>query len=194
MKHIGSISKNVVSSTQDIVENKNAHLSLSPREKPLTVPDFAKLNDLIDQHGHLKQKQKSGQRPLKDADGYIYRWEFCLDPDGFELSLDNADPRLIEALQRPASSQTIVYHFTRLSGTKRNTKGNMGFQVLLEDLSYDLRGRSEFAIMKACELFRKDTSPFFPDHSVIIEKVEEIHNAIMNYSPDIPMEAIENAS
>jgi len=70
------------------------------------------------------------------------------------------DPRLVEAIQRPATIEAIIYHFTRLAAHKRNTKGDMGFQILLEDIAHDLRYASEWAIVKACIELRNDPSPF----------------------------------
>lgn len=176
MKTVAQAAITAIAKAQDTMElakAKGTAISLPARETPLTVADFAKLEDLLNRDAVTKPITRSISVPLKDHDGFIYKWDFALETVGLEiLPHGDIDHRLIEAIQRPATSTGAIYHFTRLAATKRNTRGDAGFQVALEDLAYDLRGRSEWAIMKACEFFRAQPSPFFPDHSEIIAKVE----------------------
>ena len=187
MKTIGQSALVAIQQAKDIVEANKAKgttVTLPAREKPLTVPDFAKIETLIENSCTVKSIRKHGSLPKKDPDGFIYAWTFESTEIGLEIiAIEDIDPRLIDAVQRPASSQGVIYHFTRLAALKRNTKGDVGFQVTLEDLAYDLRGRSEWAIMKSCEYFRKQKSPFFPDHAEILEIVEKFHKAALTIKP-----------
>lgn len=185
MQPIGKAASTAVAAVrQELDKPKSQAVALPPRETPLTVPDFAKLEELVARDCEIKPIYKHGTKKFKDADGFVYREEFDLIETGLEIrALTEIDQRLAEAIQRPATPTGAIYHFTRLAATKRNTRGNTGFQVALEDLAYDLRGKSEWAIMKACEFFRKDPSPFFPDHSAILEKVELFDRAAQTLKP-----------
>lgn len=184
MKTFGQSSQVAIANAQTTMQQATATgtaLALQPREKPLSVTDFAKIETLIEENCTVKTARRLKSVPLKDADGFIYAWASELESLGTEIVVNQElDQRLIEAIQRPAKSVNTIYHFTRLAATKRNTRGDAGFQVILEDLAYDLRGKSEWAMIKACEYFRKQPSPFFPDHHQILEKVEQFDKAAKN--------------
>lgn len=189
MQKISTAAANAVTIAQNAMDGakaKGSAVSLPARENPLTVADFAKIEQLIEKSCSVKPTRRSVSVAKKDADGFIYAWGFELEDTGMQIiALEDLDQRLIEAIQRPAAAVNTIYHFTRLAATKRNTRGDAGFQVVLEDLAYDLRGKSEWAMMKACEFFRAQPSPFFPDHSEIIAKVEDFDRATKNiaYNP-----------
>lgn len=186
LEHSASKAVTIAQNAMESAKAKRQDISLPAREQPLTVPDFGKLEQLIERSCTVKPTRKSVSVPKKDADGYIYAWGFELEDTGMQIiAHEDLDKRLIEAIQRPSSNVNTIYHFTRLAAVKRNTRGDMGFQVLLEDLAYDLRGKSEWAMMKAAEYFRAQPSPFFPDHHEIIEKVEAFDRACKNivYNP-----------
>lgn len=187
MKQIGAAASQAVTTIkQELDKPKSTAIALQPRETPLTVADFAKLEELVTRDCVIKPITKTVNVPKKDTTGFVYGWELDLIPVGLSIAaVDKKLPaQLIEALQRPATPTGAIYHFTRLAATKRNTRGDTGFQVALEDLAYDLRGRSEWAIMKACEHFRREASPFFPDHSAILEKVELFDRAALEIKPE----------
>ena len=190
MKSLGQSAMTAVTVAQQHIESakaKGTAIALPPREKPLSVVDFGKLEAIIERDCTIKQIKKSIDVPKKDHDGYIYAWDFDVVVIGLELIPHaDVDHRLVEAVQRPATPTGAIYHFTRLAAIKRNTRGDVGFQIALEDLAYDLRGRSEWAIMKACEFFRAQPSPFFPDHSEIMAKVEFFDKAAQSLKIEGP--------
>lgn len=176
MKQIGSIAKGLtlthqISSVSAMKGKKG--VSLPARPKPLSASDFAKIEDIIITTCKTEEIRRDKKIPVLDENGIPYRWEFDTEIVGIQITkTDQTDPRLIEAIQRPATIEAILYHFTRLAAHKRNTKGETGFQILLEDIANDLRYASEWAIVKACIDLRNDPSPFFPDHKTIIDKVD----------------------
>ena len=189
MKTLAQSTEVAIAAAQNAMQQakaKGTAVSLPARETPLTVADFGKLEQLIEQVCTVKPITKLVSVPLKYHDGYIYGWGSDLEYVGTQIiAHEDLDQRLIDAIQRPATAVNTIYHFTRLAAIKRNTRGDIGFQVVLEDLAYDLRGKSEWAMMKAAEYFRAQPSPFFPDFRDIIEKVEQFDKAAKNivYNP-----------
>jgi hypothetical protein len=176
MKKIDHAVAIVVRNIQSDDSPNETNLALSPRHTPLTATDCAKLS----RHAKVQFKTEWGPiKPLLNAYGTIYDWEWGVKPIGCALELLSNDSRVLPALKRPTTPLNTMYHFTRLAATKRNTKGDAGFQIMLEDLAYDLRDCSEWAIIETCSRLRLDSSPFFPDYSFLVQAVRELNAAVM---------------
>lgn len=192
MTHISNLVGHIVSGQKQAPQDELALVctpTLSPRPHPLSVADFSKLETLVDEHCEVKPILKNVSNPKKDPDGHIYGWTFETEVQGISITpCENMDQRIIDALNRPASIECLVYHFTRLAAVKRNTKGDTAFQIMLEDLAYDLKGKSEWAVMKACEFFRKQESPFFPDHAQIMAQVNIFDRAARDVGKAVRLE------
>jgi hypothetical protein len=154
---------------------------LEPRQAPITTEDFNKIEALIEKSFHVGTITEGRQVPQVDTEGDIYGWEFQSVPIGIVLHpRGEVDTRLIDAIQRPATRQQIAYHLTRLSAHKRNAKGATAFQVIIEDACVDLQGRSEWAIVKACDSLRKSEGDFFPSLNDIRKEAEWYDRAAQN--------------
>lgn len=85
--------------------------------------------------------------------------------------------KFIEAAARPAPSRHVMPHLVRLAAHKPigGKLDEFRIGVILEDLSIELDGCSEFAIAQACNEFKKKTdSDFFPKTHEIIARCEEL--------------------
>lgn len=152
---------------------------LEPRQAPMSVEDFNKLEAWIDKSFTVKPITEGRSVPVKDDNGIIYRWEHDVFETGLSLTPQGTvDPKVIDAMKRPATSKTIAYHLTRLSAHKRNTKGGFAFQVIVEDVTKDLEGVSEWAVIKAYEKLRKAEGDFFPSANEIVKAVNVYEDAI----------------
>lgn len=160
-----------------ISENKNlpkisnqTQLSLPPRPQPLTVEQFEQLEKSIEKHYKKLVVRRDVKIPIRDYNGNIYKWEYDFEDsiEGF-IPIDNPPAKLTEAMIRPSTFQNVVFLLTKLESHKPYGRGN--FEFVLEDLAKDLENKSEWAIMKACEYFRRCEDVFFPNSSDIISKV-----------------------
>lgn len=170
MKSLGDAAFEAIKSIQAIPKNS---ISLIPRENPLGTMDFAKIESLIPQNFDVRENNKPIFVPKYDREGNICGEEY--DERLLEINFspnEQCDPNLTVALKTPSSFQHSIYHLARLSAHMRNTKGVDAFQVILEDIAYDLRDVSEWAILKTCEYFRKTGIPFFPSAKEFCDKVK----------------------
>lgn len=151
------------------------------RDKPLADETYAKLDtkalEVISFRERIMEKTKF------QIDEYGDRvpqrqYVFC----GYELfTKGDVSPQLVESLQRPAPKQHIAYHMARLAAHKPYGQGPAGFGIVTEDVSRILDGKSEYAVIKACEYFIKDRSTrFFPDSGDFIELVASIDFSLKN--------------
>lgn len=154
---------------------------IQPRQTALTPKDFNKLESLVEKNFDLKEKYTFGSVETTDECG-VHKWERGI--IGTELQLTpNGDinPLLTEALQRPYSNPSVGVHITRLSVHKGFKGGDFGLQVVIEDAIKDLSGKSEWALVKACEEIRKDAEKFF-SYPVFVDLVNKYHNALFQDS------------
>lgn len=167
------------------------------REKPLTLEDFSKLENLASRFMAVKEKTISKPVPVADNDGNIYRWEYDLIPVGTDVCFTgNPDERVMDAIMRPATRQAVAIHLARLCQHKPYARGHEGFQVVVEDMLHDLDGCSEWAVIKTCEHFRLSrTTRFFPDTADFVDGIKKLDDSIRvayaNRQPapkQIPME------
>lgn len=145
---------------------------LEPREQPLTVDDYKKIEMQIEKNFRVKSLRYSKSMPKVDNHGDIYGWESESFETGIEFILTGApSPKLIDAMTRPATSKHIAYHLTRLSAHKHNAQGGFRFQVIIEDACRDLEGASEWAVCKAYDKLRYADGNFFPSVKEIVDAV-----------------------
>lgn len=86
---------------------------------------------------------------------------------------------LMESLLRPAPARHIAVHLTRLAAHKPYARGENGFNIIISDLCGDLEGVSEYAVIKACAMFRRDeTIRFFPDTAILQKQILEFDRAL----------------
>jgi hypothetical protein len=150
------------------------------REKPLTVEEFGKLDRAANACFSIRTKTIGKTVPVCDHGGEIIRWEYDLVPVGLEVFRKaEPSPVLLESLQRPGTRQAIVTHLTRLCQHKPYGRGPEGFGIVMEDMTRDLEGCSEWALAKICEQMRLDREiEFFPDTARLVHEVRELSERI----------------
>lgn len=149
--------------------------SLSVRPSALTVEDAGKIDNLLNTHWTVKRRWKTVRVPdERDELGLVTRWRDDLIEDGWNAeAIGTPDPRLVEAIQRPAAVDYVVAHLTRLAAHLRFTKGAKAWQIVVDDVARDLGMVSEWALVRACAELRAADSPFFPDTPALLAKVRE---------------------
>lgn len=146
---------------------------LEPREKPLTVEAFEKIEEVLHRHFEVKTLTAAQSVPKVDAQGEIYGWEIRAVPVGVGIKAKGeVDTRIVDAVQRPATKAAINFHLTKLSAHKRTTQGGMAFKIILSDAERDLEGCSEWAVMKAYDKLRNEPGDFFPSLKTIVDTVK----------------------
>lgn len=148
----------------------NQLTTLEPREKPLSVEDYQKLETLLASNYKILTDLVSV--PLVDTHGEVYGWRKEARQVGIAITSDTLDPRVIQAVQRPATKKAIGVHLTRLAAHKHNARGGIAFQVIVEDACRDLEGCSEWAVMKAYDRLRNEPGDFFPSLKTIVDTVK----------------------
>ncbi len=68
-----------------------------------------------------------------------------------------------QEMARPAHDDTIRGKLLELSVLKRIDGGEIRIKMVVDSLVKDCSGFSEWAIIEACEHYRKKDTPFFPD-------------------------------
>ncbi len=146
------------------------------RENPLTLEDFKKLEIHAAKYLTVREKMVSKSVPKVDHHGETYGWEYDLIPQGMEIFFKSQPPdALMESLQRPATRQAIGIHLQHLYDHRPYGRGDAGWQTVVENLIHDLSGCSEWAILKACEMFRLSRGgKFFPDTADLVYTVKNL--------------------
>lgn len=152
--------------------------SLPARENPLLPADIDALTKDLEQYGYFTDKAEYGMVPVLDKDGHYVKSEFDVIRSRFIFDRHTNPPnKIADALKRPALAQHIAIHLTRLAAHMRQTGGD-GFKFVIEDISRDLEGCSEWAVIEACREFRQSGKPFFPVTGDIIKTVNKYQGAI----------------
>lgn len=164
------------------------------REQALTPESYEQLDSAACQC--LSFKERVIRRLVWAKDEYgdpVQREE--LELGGMEVfRKGEVSERLLEALQRPARPMHIAMHLTRLAQHLPYGRGAEGFQIVLEDITKDLEGVSEFAIIKTCERFRLDPDlTFFPATALLVKYAKDIDWSLRNLSaePAAPKPAVQ---
>lgn len=79
---------------------------------------------------------------------------------------------------RPAESRHIVFHLTRLASHRRDNRGAEALSAALEDIAFDLRGVSEWAVIQACRELRGKPG-WYPSTGEILGAVRTHHNRLV---------------
>lgn len=176
MKSLGEISTQVV--IQNEPHKTGTALALPPRVAPLEANDIEKIELALYKYADIEEKPVYGSVPVCDASGNVYKHEFGL--VGHQRQIvphDDMPIALVEAVARGAKKHHILYHLTRLAAHLRDTRGDI-ISAVLEDISKDLYGVSEWAVVCACKELRHGQSPFFPATAKIIEVVRQYQDQV----------------
>lgn len=151
------------------------------RDKPLSSNDFYKLETLIEQNVSFREKENYAL--VWEMDEYGDRVQVKR-PTGLGCEIffyGELEPRLMEAVQRPAKDTHIGVHLMELAAHKPWGRGPEMWSIVVRDLTRDLAGVSEFCIVKACEKFRRDPDlKFFPDTAVLLSFIKEMDWRLKN--------------
>lgn len=154
-------------------------LTLAPRPSALEPDEIAKLDAAIERNFKINREPIYGCANVLDASGVLIRTEFqeigCKEnyvPNG-EIPV-----KLRDAILRPASSRHIVFHLTRLAAHRRDSRGQEALSAALEDIAFDLRGVSEWAVILACRELRGKQG-WYPSTGEILEAVRTRHNRLV---------------
>lgn len=145
---------------------------LAPRLTPLETQDIEKIDGLLKKHGAVRSKIEYGSVPVKDRDGNIVRYEY--DQVGLSTDYSRADipDRLREAILRPASRQSIVFHLTRLAAHLRDTRGPEAVAVVVSDIAREIDGVSEWAVIDVYRSLWTSGRTFYPASHVIVDAIK----------------------
>jgi hypothetical protein len=119
--------------------------SFEARPKPLSEEDFIKLNIAAEKYLTIRNTYDSNGKEL----------DLILSDKG------NMPIALLDSLQRPLNTGAIAIQLTKLSFYKSFRGGENGLKVIIVDAKKDLVGKSEWALLKACEEIRKSSDEFF---------------------------------
>lgn len=150
------------------------------REKPLTADEFRKLEDHSKKFMAVREKTISKSVPKLDNDGNVYGWERDLVAVGSEVFFKSEpDEKTMEAIMRPATDVAIGVHLQNLYDHRPYARGNEGWKTVVRDLIHDLKGCSEWALIKTCEKFRQQTGErFFPLTADLIHAVKGLDEQV----------------
>lgn len=146
---------------------------LPSRPLPLEIDDIEKMDVAIGRHFTIVQNPQYGYIPVKDDSGEVIRQEFdVVGRDEIYTPLGETPQALRDALLRPAERRHIIFHLTRLAAHRRDTRGKEALTAVLEDIAYDLRNVSEWAVVMACREFRQKPNIWYPTTGEIIGAIE----------------------
>lgn len=113
---------------------------------------------------------KSTEVPVKDAEGFVYRWETSLIVQGEKIEIGKLGPQDIGALQMavtPAPKRALQAHVEMLAQIKPMGKSDLKQTARISYLVYDLHEAnvSEYVLNEICAEYRRSReTTFFPDH------------------------------
>lgn len=151
------------------------------RDPPLSVEEFHQLDAKAEKV--LAFRERMVKQLTWEHDEYGHRFQKSqLVPSGPEIfPKGEIDERIIKSLCYPAPMKSIIVHFSRLRSHKPYAMGDENWEIIVEDLCKDLHGCSEYAVAKACEYFRKDTSiTFFPDTAILQRRIKDLDFSLRN--------------
>ena len=154
------------------------------RPNPLSDRDLDKIDNAL--LGVSETKDIYGQVPVRDSKGEIIDWKF--DKIGRRQIYDPAmRPDLRDALLRPASRKTIAYWLSRLGSHKRVTTGGEALAVRVSDISSELEGVSEWAVVQSYRDLWQQDGAFYPESGSILKMIREKDQDLrMQLTPRLP--------
>lgn len=153
------------------------------RENALSDEEYAKLDDLAIEKLSIKPKFIRVVKTKTNEYGETVEYADWVE-SGYEIFPRGEVPeRLLESLQRQTRPKNIALHLHRLAAHKRWGNDKTTWAIVVEDLCNDMASLSEYAIIKACEKFRHDTSnQFFPDTAKLLAEVKSIDWSLRHVS------------
>lgn len=165
------------------------------RPNPLSDRDLDKIDNAL--LGVCESKDVYGQVPVRDAKGEIIDWKF--DKIG-RRQIYNPTMRsdLRDALLRPASRKTIAYWLSRLGSHKRVTTGGEALAVRVSDISSELEGVSEWAVVQVYRDLWQQDGAFYPESGNILkmirEKDQDLRAQLIPKPPAPPQKTLQEKS
>lgn len=142
--------------------------NLQPRPLALSQDDFLKIEKSLNETFDLRPTYEATRIPIVNDNGEVYRHEHGIIISGATvIAKETPNPKLLAAILRPATRDHIAAHLTRLAAHRRWTRGDHAFGIVIEDISRDLAGISEWAMIKTCEELRAN-GKWFPETDKII--------------------------
>ena len=168
MKSLSEIVETMPSPTAQ----KNS-VALPMRPAPLSPEEILKIQSAIEKNFIIKKEEVYGYIPVME-NGETVRNEFDVTGEVVKYSPRANVPIILwEAILRPAPRNHVLYHLARLAAHRRDTRGAEALQVVMEDISADLKDVSEWAVIMACAEMRRKNSTWFPNTGEIIEIIEK---------------------
>lgn len=179
MISIENIAAQAVISLKSEIGAECVALALPPRSSALEPDEIAKLDAAIERNFKINREPIYGCANVLDANGALIRTEFqeigCKES---YVPLGPIPVKLRDAILRPASSRHIVFHLTRLAAHRRDSRGSEALSAALEDIAFDLRGMSEWAVIQACRELRGKQG-WYPSTGEILDAVRKHHNRLL---------------
>ena len=160
----------------------------------LTLEGFKSLN--MQAEAALSIRERTVTALVWETDEYGDRVQKRVEvPSGPELfPKGEISETLLKALQAPCSAKSLVQQLDRLKAHKNYCMGNESWRIILQDLSKDLAGCSEYAVIKTSEYFRqlpeKDLK-FFPDTGDLQRRIKDLDFSLRNLNAAKPVKPEE---
>lgn len=158
------------------------------RPSPLTPQEYDVLDKKAGEVLSFKDRAISMLRWEKDeyGDPVQRKYEVTGGPEVFKKG--EVSDRLLLSMTRPVHPKHLAVHLTNLSYHKPWTRGSEAWRVVVADMMVDLEGVSEYAIIKICEMFRRDPElHYFPDTALLVKKARDLDWSLRGVNVDKPV-------
>lgn len=158
---------------QPLAQNEFQHLDRVAERRLSFVErnDYAIVRER-DEYGHMVERRK----PMITGGPEVFK-------------RGDVSPRLMESILRPVDPRHLAIHLVNLSHHKAFARGEEAWRVVCADIMRDLEGVSEYALIKCCEYFRRQTDTrFFPDSAVFVRRVRDLDFSLRHVAVDKPAE------
>ena len=153
-------------------------MRLPSRPAPLEIDDIQKLDAAVSRYFSIAQNPQYGYVPIRADDGEVIRQEYdVIGTDEIYTPRGETPQSLRDALLRPAERRHIIFHLTRLAAHRRDTRGKEALTAVLEDIAYDLKEVSEWAVVMSCREFRRKGT-WYPTTGEIMATIEKNHRKL----------------
>lgn len=163
------------------------------RDKPLSVAQVETLHRKASEAVAFKPRNVTSLVWKRDEYGDLVqvREEHEAGEEVFVRNRQALTPALLESLLRPAKEEHIGVHLTNLAAHLPYGRGGEGFAVVIADMCRDLEGVSEYAIIRACDRFRRDTElTFFPSSAQFVKFAKDTDFSLRTAAkPEAPKKA-----
>ncbi len=164
---------------------------ITPRNQPLEFSEFEKLDSLAEKNISFKPRFLTSLVWVTDEYGDKNQKRELTEVSPELFAKGDIEQALLDSLCRSSTAKSTIIHLSRLNAHKPYGRGNEGWSIVLEDLCKDLNGVSEYAVIKACEHFRKDEKiTFFPDTAVLQRFIRDLDSSLKQLCAE-PVQEIE---